>query len=81
MVGDMQLNSDQYRALNAKVRDGNYFAGRSGLKYRWDPKEMPVEVADNIFEYNTLVVHKTISTMNRKMCGCFKIKQVECYDH
>ena len=74
MVGDMQLNSDQYRALNAKVRDGNYFVGRSGLKYRWDPNEMPVEIADNIFEYNTQLIHKTISSMNRMMCGCFKIR-------
>ena len=74
MVGDMQLNSDQYRALDAKVRDGNYFAGRSGMKYRWDLKEMPVEVADNIFEYNTQLIHKTISAMNRKMCGCFRIR-------
>ena len=74
MVGDMQLNSDQYRALNAKVKDGNHFAGRSGLKYRWDPNEMPVEIADNIFEYNTQLIHKTISTMNRMMCGCFRIR-------
>ena len=76
MVGDMQLNSDQYRALNAKIKDGNYFVGRSGLKYRWDPSEMPVEIADNILlhKYNTQLIHKTISSMNRKMCGCFRIR-------
>ena len=74
MVGDMQLNSDQYRALNAKIQDGNYFVGRSGLKYRWYPNEMPVEIADNIFEYNTQLIHKTISKINRKTCGCFRIR-------
>ena len=75
-VGDMQLNSQQYRALKSTRKEGTFLAGRPGLKYRWDPKEMPVEIADNIYEYNTQVVHKTISTMNRKMCGCFKIRQV-----
>ena len=59
-VGDMQLNSQQYRALKSTRKDGTFLAGRPGLKYRWDPKEMPVEIADNIYEYNMLLVHKTI---------------------
>ena len=74
MVGDMQLNLQQFKALKATRPDGTFLAGNSGLKHKWDGNEMPVEVSDNIYEYNTILVHKTISDMNRKMCGCFKIR-------
>ena len=77
MVGDIQMNSEQFQSMNTVESGGTFQAGVSLPIHRWPLNEMPVEIDhETIFMANRLIIERTISMLNRNFCGCFRIRFV-----
>ena len=77
MVGDIQMNAEQFRSMNAANSGGTFQAGISQSIHRWPLNEMPVEIdRETIFMANRLLIENTISMLNKNFCGCFRIRFV-----
>ena len=55
--------------------EGAFQVATALSKYKWPLNEMPVEIdEETIFEADRIIIQRTISILNRGVCGCFRIR-------